>query len=111
MHTQSSQSFAQSKEFLDMLDKVRKSQAFISLYTKNYSDDPVCLLQLGIAVALNKTICLLAPIDSVIPDHLIKICKSIEYYDPNLKTSIQDATGRVIEILKREPGFNTEYLI
>lgn len=78
---------------------IEGSGAFISLYTKNYKDDPLCALQLGIAVMLDKPMGFLVPTGFEVVDNLKRLARAIEYYDPDDNESLSTASKRLTDAL------------
>lgn len=63
--------------------KIEASGSFMSLVTKNYLESPLCALQLGIAVMLDKPIVLIVDKNTEVSKHLVKIASLIEKIDLN----------------------------
>lgn len=61
-------------------EKILNSEIYLSLFTKNFKEDPQCLLELGIAIMLDKPITLLVKDGASVPENLKKICVAIEYF-------------------------------
>lgn len=62
----------------DSGEKIEKSAIFMSLFSKSYAKEPLCALQLGIAILLDKPICLMVVEGGKVPEHLKKIAFAIE---------------------------------
>lgn len=82
-------------------EKIESSECFLSLFTKNYKEDPVCALQLGIAILLDKPICLVVQKGEEIPGHLKKIAFAIEYFEDS-PSGINDAASRIAKRMKEK---------
>lgn len=57
---------------------VRSSSVFLALFSEAWLKDPVPLIQIGIAVMLDKPIAILAIKGAKIPDHIRKIAFAVE---------------------------------
>lgn len=66
-------------------DKVQQSNVFLALFTAAYQRDPQALMQLGMAVVLDKPILLLVESGTVIPENVRRLARAIETY-----TSLDD---------------------
>ena len=85
------------KAAISSREKIEDSSIFLSLFTKNYRDDPLCALQLGIAIMLGKPIAILAPEGAEIPDTLARLADSVQVYNSKEgPKGIQDAVARVV---------------
>ncbi len=80
-------------------EKIEDSSLFMSLYTKNYKEDPLCALQLGIAVMLDKPIGLLVPHGVDLADNLKRLAKGIEYFHLDDSKSLEGASERLTDKL------------
>jgi len=61
-------------------DKVESSAIFVPLFTKAYSRDPRALMELGMALVLDKPIYLLVQRDTKLPENLRRLACGIEYF-------------------------------
>jgi hypothetical protein len=77
-------------------EKIEKSAIFASLYSGGYHKDPLCALQLGIAIMLDKPICLIAIDGQPIPKHLEKIAFAIERVNDPSEAAMRDAMTRIM---------------
>ncbi len=84
-------------------EKISKSAAFIALFNEAMLDDPICLIQMGIAIYMDKPIYLLVPEGCEIPANLRRVAVGIEYFrrDPNDMESIGKATERLLKDMSR----------
>ena len=84
------------------------SAAFVAIFNKSGLSDPVYLLQMGLAVYMDKPIYLLVPQDAVIPENLRRLARKIEYFwrNPDDMSSIRAATEKLLSDL-RESGNNS----
>jgi hypothetical protein len=78
-------------------DMLKDSRLFLCLFTENYETDPICALQLGIAVLLDKPICLLVPRGTSIPKHVERLAEGIEYYEGGNIDDVKAATSRLVK--------------
>ena len=85
--------------------KIEGSNVFMSIFTTDYKREPQCALELGIAILLDKPIYLVVPNGTVVPKHLEKIAKGIEFYssDDETKQSFKSATEKLLKgLVKKE---------
>ena len=77
-------------------EKMKGSGTFISLFTHHYEKDPACLMQLSLAILMDKPMLFLVPNGQVLPEKLKKIADDWEYYDPKERDSIHEATMKML---------------
>ena len=79
-------------------EKIGDSAVFLALFNEAMLKDPLCLMQMGIAIYMDKPIYLLVPEGAEIPLNLRRVAVRIEYFkrDPSDMASIQDATTRLL---------------
>lgn len=82
-------------------EKIAASTIFLSLFTEGYAKDPVAVLQLGIAVALDKPIHILAPYGVELPANIRRLARTVSRYDPDDIESLKAATESVVRSLRR----------
>src|SRR5689334_21691899 len=82
------------------LPNIDASATFLTLYTKNYSSDPLSALQFGYAVMKGKPIFLLVELGQELPDTVRAIAKGIEYFQKDVEGSLEKATQRLSKRLK-----------
>lgn len=58
-------------------EKIKDSDIFLSLATDNYMDSPLCALQLGLAILMDKPILVVANTDQKVPENLLRIAKVV----------------------------------
>ena len=68
---------------------------FLGLYSKNWGDDPVPLLQLALAIVLDKPIAILAIEGAIIPENLKKIAIVTEHAADS--SEMHEATSRIMK--------------
>lgn len=76
-------------------DKIEQSSVFLSLMSKSYKEDPLCALQLGIAVLLDKPIGILVEEGVEVPSGLAAFAKGIEPYKDI--SNVTEAAGKLIK--------------
>lgn len=76
--------------------KIENSKVFVSLVSKNYIDDPVCALQLGIAILLGKPLAVIAMDGAEIPETLRKIAFHVDQVE-----NPTDAAASIYVALKK----------
>lgn len=81
--------------------QIEESDSFASIFTSNFRDSPLCALQLGIAIMLDKPIVILADHKEKIPKHLTKIAGLIHRVDMNDPKSLQGAGSAIQEFSKQ----------
>lgn len=82
-------------------DKIEESDSFASIFTSNYKESPMCALQLGIAILLDKPLVIIADHKEKIPKHLTKIAGLIHRVDLNDPKSMQGAGLAIQEFTKQ----------
>lgn len=78
-------------------EKVRDSATFLSIFTDNYKEDPLALVQLVFAMMLEKPIYLIVPEGTKIPRAFLKAADKIEFFEPDNK---EDMQAKVTKMLK-----------
>jgi hypothetical protein len=79
------------------LPGIKQSNAFLSLLSPDYEKDPVPVLQLGLAVLLDKPICILAIRGQKVPQSLRKLAFAVEEVEGD---DVEAATKRLMEKYK-----------
>jgi hypothetical protein len=79
-------------------EKLSESAVFIALFTKAYMESPITLLQLGMAVVLDKPILLVVKRGTSIPDNVRRLARAIEEYDTD--DDFQFAAERLAKRIK-----------
>lgn len=83
------------------LKAMRESKVMLSIFTDGYEKEPVALLQLALAMVLDKPIYFAVPRGREIPDNLRRVAKGIAEYDPaGGAEAMQAAIRPFIEIWK-----------
>lgn len=93
-----------SKELKEFIDKnmaqIKSSQIFLSLFTTSFEKSPLCMLQVSLAIFLDKPIYLLVE-EGVLPSpKLIKLAEGWEFFKLHDKESLRQATLRIIDAAK-----------
>lgn len=85
-------------------EKIANSDFFLVLFNDKMLEDPTPLLQMGLAVYMDKPIYLLVPQDTPIPENLRRMARKIEYYwaNPDDMSSIENATSKLIKRVSEE---------
>ncbi len=65
----------------DSGNKIASSSLFAGIVTKNFLNNPLCALQIGYAVLMDKPIVLIVDKDATIPALLTRVAKVIERVD------------------------------
>jgi hypothetical protein len=84
-----------NESYANLKGGIEGSHVFASLVTQSYLDSPECALQVGLAVMLDKPICLIVDKGRKIPANLIKIAKIIEYADFKNAKDLERAAATV----------------
>lgn len=82
---------------------IQQSNMFVSLATKNYIESPLCALQLGLAILMDKPIVIIADKNEKMPEALVKIAKVIERVDFDDKADMDRALTSVNNFAKTLP--------
>src|SRR5213593_1732764 len=79
-------------------EKISSSAAFVALFNDAMLEDPLCLMQMGIAIYMDKPIYLLVLEGAEISANLRRVAVRIEYFkrDPKEMASIEAATKRLL---------------
>lgn len=89
-------------------ERIEQSEIFMALFNDAMRSDPVCLMQIGLAIYMDKPIFVLVPEGTEIPNNLLSVARRIEYFKGDAKdmTSIKQATDRLLRDYK-EPDNKT----
>ena len=82
-------------------DKIEKSNCFVAIYSDNYTNDPVCLMQLALAILLDRPMFLLFPKGFAPPKNLIRILDGYVCIEGDDETSIARAAVKLKEKIGR----------
>ena len=72
-------------------EKIESSEVFLSIFSKNFKENPQCALELGIAVMLGKPIFLVVTADTEVPKTLERLAEKIEYLKDDSKEEMNRA--------------------
>jgi hypothetical protein len=81
-------------------DKIAGSSAFLVLFNERMIEDPMPLLQMGLAIYMDKPIALIVPEGATLPNNLCKLAERIEYYESEDEASVGQAVERLKDWLK-----------
>lgn len=83
-------------------DKIAESDFFMVLFNDAMVEEVLPLIQMGLAMYMDKPIFLLVPEGAAIPENLRKVAQGIETYrrTPDDVSSIERATERLIGRIK-----------
>lgn len=84
--------------------KIAESGSFLAIFTDNYRQAAVPLLQMGIAIVMDKPIILIIPKEhwsTPIPHHLSKIATLVKRVDFDDEEAMNKVMAEVAEITKR----------
>lgn len=79
---------------------IEESQVFTALVTENYMKDPLCALQLGLAILMEKPIFLLVDRNQKIPEGLVRAAKHIERVNPDDSVDMTRAIAEMGKFVK-----------
>lgn len=75
--------------------RIKSSSIFMGLFSGSYRKDPVPLLQLALAIVMDKPVGLIVLEEETVPEHLKKIAFHIEYVKD--LSEMEGATKRLLE--------------
>lgn len=79
------------------------SAVFLALFNESMVEEVIPLIQMGLAVYLDKPIVLLVPNGVRIPRNLRRMARRIEYFERSVDpTSIQEATERLMQWMQKK---------
>jgi hypothetical protein len=82
--------------------QIGSSAVFLGLFTDNYRESATCLLQLGIAIMLDKPILMVVPPDVEVPDNLRRVATAFCQIDMRAEGSAEVAArwlkGKIEEL-------------
>lgn len=82
------------RELRRLRRKLEKSSVFLGLITENFMRDPQCLMQLGMAVVLDKPIVMIVLPGTVVPENLKRLARIIE--EVQSPEDVEPAMARLI---------------
>lgn len=75
--------------------EISSSTIYLSIFTENFTRDPVCLIQLALAVILDKPIMILVADGTKVPKNIIRLAHRIDTCDPKILGSVEAAAERM----------------
>ena len=81
-------------------EKVERSDVFLGIVTQNYLEDPQMLLQVGMAVLMDKPLYIAVAAEVRLPKTLEKIAKRVERY--SALEDIELCVGRILAHIDEE---------
>jgi hypothetical protein len=75
--------------------EISSSTIYLSLFTESFTKDPVCLIQLALAVILNKPIMILVADGIKVPKNIVRLAYAIDTCDPKVPGSVEAAAERM----------------
>ena len=86
------------KARLASVPKIRDSSSYLGLVTEHFLSDPICLLQLGAAVALGKPMFIIVMKGTKLPSRMIDVVDGIvEINSPSELPEAQDKIKAMLE--------------
>lgn len=85
---------------IENYDAIAGSTVFVQLYNKKMVDEPVSLMQLGLAIMLDKPIGLMVQEGEQLPEKLRCIADAITYYSKADDRSVRKATSELLRLMK-----------
>jgi hypothetical protein len=76
-------------------EQISKSDTFCVLFNEKMVEDVIPLIQMGLAMYLDKPILLLVPRGATVPINLSRIAGGIEEFDPESPESLEVASRRL----------------
>lgn len=97
------------QQFKDWLDhagkdsgqKISDSAAFIGVGSTNYMENPLCALQLGLAILMDKPIFMIVDHDRPVPKALVKVADCIERVKMNDPRDMKRAQKSIQQFLQQ----------
>jgi hypothetical protein len=77
-------------------EKISESACFVCLFSEKMIEEVIPIIQMGLAVYLNKPIVLLAPTGTSIPGNLWRLAVATEFFIPGNLKSVEDATSKLM---------------
>jgi hypothetical protein len=76
---------------------MKDSHMYLGMVTPEFFKDPVCMIQLGLAVLLDKPLYLLVRKNVPIPQHLRNIASAIEIVEDDSQEAYEQASRRLLD--------------
>lgn len=81
-------------------DYIQGSAIYLALYTENFKNDPMTLMQLGAAVTMNKPIFIVAPYGTKLSENIKRVADVVEFCE----FGNPDEVKRVVEKIMANAG-------
>jgi hypothetical protein len=85
------------KSYLEIFE----SDSILGIYTQNFCQDPVCIIQLALGILWDKPLFFLIEKGTRIPKNFLRILKGYEFYDKNDEDSAKCAMLKLIRKAKK----------
>ncbi len=83
------------------LEIIEESHVFLAICTDNFTDNPICLMQLGLSLLLDKPMFLLFAKGFAPPKNLIRALAGYEFIENDDENSIREATKKLKDRIER----------
>lgn len=91
------------QEYLkDLHEKLLHSGTYLGIFSDDFKENPKCLIEIGMAVMLDKPIYLFVPVGTSIPENMKRLARGIEYYTS--EEDIPFLVERLKERTEEEPS-------
>jgi len=84
------------------LEKISASATFVGICSENFAKDPVCLMQLSLAILLDKPLFLLFEHGFKPPKALIRVLEAYEFYTSGDNESFLAASEKLMAKVKKK---------
>lgn len=85
--------------------KIADSAVFLGLCSDNYVKDPVCLMQLSLAILMDKPLFLIIEKGPKVSKNLIRILEAYEFYEQDDENSLKEAGEKLMAKVKARISF------
>jgi hypothetical protein len=92
-----------AKRAAEASKELQNSTVMTSIVTRDFMKDPLCALQLGMAILWNKPIVLLVDKTMTIPPALTKVADLIQHIDVDDPNSMKRGEAALREFIERLP--------
>lgn len=77
-------------------DRIKSSQVFLSIWSEGLQKDPLCALQIGLAVLMDKPIGIIAPEGQALPLSLLRVSAGVNFYRPEDPDDLERSTKALL---------------
>jgi len=84
------------------MEKISASGTFVGICSENFAKDPVCLMQLSLAILLDKPLFLLFEHGFKPPKALIRVLEAYEFYTSGDNESFLAASEKLMAKVKKK---------